>query len=206
MNEKIIYPNTYVVWDLETSGLDFKNDRILEIACLEIVNGEKVDSWSAILNHNIDIPEAASNIHHITKEKCAVEGIDPKIVMLKLIGTLLSYDCNITHNGVKFDIPFFLEQVVRDIKIGEYDLLEAALKKTSIDTAALFKAKKMNLLRYWDENLYDYSARVLSTRAFGVKFNIPIVCEELGIKTIKNLHRAGADVEVTHEIYKKLIQ
>src|SRR4029453_8705694 len=66
----LLYPTTYVVWDLETTGLDRFNDRIVEFAALMVEDNQVVERTSFILNHGIDIPEDAVRVHGITKKKC----------------------------------------------------------------------------------------------------------------------------------------
>ena len=46
----------------------------------------------------------------------------------------------------------------------------------------------------------------MNTFAKGVKYNVAICCEELGVdRTGITQHRALGDCELTHEIYKKLL-
>ncbi len=49
----IQYPKKYIVWDLETSGLDGTKDKILEIGlmCVEEGNVSVRKNW--ILNHDL---------------------------------------------------------------------------------------------------------------------------------------------------------
>jgi DNA polymerase III epsilon subunit-like protein len=208
MNAKtIIYPSSYVVWDLETSGLDSSKSEILEIACVTVRQGEVVDKWSALLNHNIDIDPEVSKIHGITKEMCAAEGIDPKEAMRKLVEAIYDAPAHVTHNGSRFDVPFleskFDQEKLKDQFIaGEWD----RAKRRHIDTAALFKGAKMNVFRDWNESLQGYAARVMDMRVYGLKYNVGVCCDELGIsREGVQQHRALADVLLTNEIYKKLV-
>jgi DNA polymerase III epsilon subunit-like protein len=205
----LLYPTTYVVWDLETTGLDRFNDRIVEFAALMVEDNEVVDSMSFILNHGIDIPEDAVRVHGITKKKCKQEGISPKVAMERAIRLLDTYPASVTHNGLYFDIPFLLEEAIRlGLLAGEgYQEFEAHVYDTCVDTAVLYKAKKINLRRYWDEAFADWGRRVMETKAYGVKFNVGFCCDELNIdRSNVAQHRAGGDVELTNEIYKKITQ
>ncbi|MDR2508833.1 MAG: hypothetical protein LBC50_01745 [Candidatus Ancillula sp.] len=69
-------------FDTETTGLDLKNDRIVEVAFTR-KNTEKssvreavidVDQW--VVNPGIKIPEFVSNIHGITDERAQIEGVN----------------------------------------------------------------------------------------------------------------------------------
>lgn len=205
---KIQYPNSYVVWDLETTGLDPKTCKIVEVAALIVKNGEVVDQYTAILNHGIDIPEQASNVHGITTEKAKAEGIDPAKAIKTLVDIIDGYGtdgmCNVTHNGHKFDIPFLL-QTIEDLKVTTFPGFEYRIWSNGIDTAVLTKAQKLEMPRKWNETFSEYAQRVMSVRAKGVYFNIKQCCEDFGIDQTKvTLHRAGGDVEMTNEIYKKI--
>ncbi len=202
------YPDSYVVYDLETTGLDPKTCKIVEVAALIIKNGEVQDSYTAILNHDIDIPEQASNVHGITREKAKLEGKDPKKVMEIFIEILMESRTTITHNGHKFDIPFILK-ALEDLEYpeSEISMIETKLYHCGIDTAVLVKAKKLSMDRFWNETFVDFSKRVMNVFAKGVYYNIKQCCIDFDIdQTNVTLHRAGGDVDMTNEIYKKLVK
>ena len=62
-------PNDYVVFDLETTGLDNSNDAILEIGAIKYANGVEVDRFHTYVNPERSIPRSASEINHITAAK-----------------------------------------------------------------------------------------------------------------------------------------
>lgn len=61
---------TFVVLDLETTGLDYKLDRILEIGAVKLNNGEIVDEFQALVN-----PETP-----LRPENIAIHGITPDLI------------------------------------------------------------------------------------------------------------------------------
>lgn len=202
------YPKSYLVWDLETTGLNPETDRIVEVACMKVENGEITKTYSAILNHDIDIPESAANVHGITREKAKAEGLDPTGVIAYLRDAILDSEAVLTHNGIRFDAPFLLSEM-RRLGWGETDILwlGGRLKSRHIDTAAMFKAKKIGAERKWHESFFDFASRVLDVKAYGVRYNVKTCCEELGIdmEGIQQ-HRALGDVTLTQRIYEKLCQ
>lgn len=205
----IAFPKSYIVWDLETTGLDPITGHIVEVAAVRVANGEIVETYTAILNNGVDIPVEASNVHHITREKCEAEGIDPKEALDKLMAMLNGAEANVTHNGQRFDIPF-LAQVTLRLGVGglsaeEHRNFFEKVWSRSIDTAVIMKAKKLGLVRAWNESFVDFATRVMSIKAFGVKYNVSVCCDDLGIdRSNATLHRAGGDVDLTNEIYKAL--
>lgn len=60
------------VFDLETTGVDVENDRIVTafIGTMD-TSGNWVDKWEWLVNPGVPIPEGASNVHGITDEKAA---------------------------------------------------------------------------------------------------------------------------------------
>ncbi len=55
--------NTYVVFDIETTGLSPINDRITEIGAVKIREGVVVDEFNQLINPGIPIPEKNSRTY-----------------------------------------------------------------------------------------------------------------------------------------------
>lgn len=202
------YPNSYIVWDLETSGLDKTTGKILEIGCLKIKNGEVVDRRSWFLNHGIEIPLEITKINGITKEMIATQGIDPKDALEEFYIMAVSAAAHITHNGMRFDIEWLAYHVVQTLDWTEERrrILVEQLYCNALDTAVFVKAQKLGMRRGWNESFKEWSDRVMNTRTPGLKYNLSLCCDELGIKRDGiTQHRALGDCELTNEIYKKII-
>lgn len=60
--------NTFVVFDLETTGLNFNTCKIIEIGAVKIVKGQIVEQFSTFVNPECHIPEEASSKNHITDD------------------------------------------------------------------------------------------------------------------------------------------
>jgi DNA polymerase III subunit epsilon len=78
------------VFDLETTGLDLREARIVTACAVEIdeygqVVGENLE-WLA--DPGIEIPEAASNVHGVTTEIARANGAEASKVVSELIQTL----------------------------------------------------------------------------------------------------------------------
>lgn len=78
------------VFDLETTGLDLKEARIVTACALEIdEDGEVVgENFEWLADPGIEIPEAASNVHGVTTEIARANGRAAKQVVAELIATL----------------------------------------------------------------------------------------------------------------------
>ena len=64
------YPPPLVFVDLETTGANFANDRIIEIGLVE-VDAEGVREWSTLVNPGIPIPPFISHLTGIDNEMVA---------------------------------------------------------------------------------------------------------------------------------------
>lgn len=54
-----------VVLDTETTGLSPMTDRVIDIGIIEVVNRAPTDTFSSLINPEIPIPHAASEVNHI---------------------------------------------------------------------------------------------------------------------------------------------
>jgi len=67
---KELTENTYVVFDLETTGLDFMNNGITEIGAVKLVNGKVTEQFTTLVKPD----------YLITEENIAITGITPDMV------------------------------------------------------------------------------------------------------------------------------
>lgn len=196
-----------IVWDLETTGfVEDPDARIIEIGAMVIKDGQTASTHKWILNHGIEIPAKITEITGITKEDIDREGVNGMKALDEFLTLLMSCRTNLTHNGFRFDIPFLEKELNRfmgwEMEVPHY---RKALEHGGVDSAVLYKAKKLGLTRGPEESFKAFADRVMEIRAFGVKYNVGICCDELGIDRSKvTQHRADADVYLTAEIFKKL--
>lgn len=194
-----------MIWDCETSGLSPTNDKIIEIGCY-IVSDTGVEEKHWMLNNKIDIPEKITEITGITKEIIDAEGRDPKECLQEFLPLFKECQKNITHNGIRFDIPFLVAYAASVLGWDEKnkEAVRSLLRLTAFDTAVHFKAKKLDMAPMEKEHFVNFADRVMEIRAYGVKYNLALCVEELGIKLDVPAHRAMGDVANTYEIYKTI--
>lgn len=67
-NKAKTYPNSYIVFDTETTGLEPEIDKIIEIGAIKYVNNEPVDTFSALINPEQEIDPFITKLTGITNK------------------------------------------------------------------------------------------------------------------------------------------
>lgn len=91
----------FVCIDCETTGLDPKQDRIIEVAAVRFSISEIFDRYESLIDPQCVIPEASIAIHHITHDMVEGKPTIPAVLphLLQFIGKSI-----IVGHGVGFDI------------------------------------------------------------------------------------------------------
>lgn len=117
-----------IVLDLETTGLDYKKEKIIEFAAVRLVNNQITDELEFLINPEQEIRHSSIEIHHITPDMVAdaptIDQIMPQI--LDFIG---DYPI-VAHNAI-FDHSF-LNQACRN-------LYQKNLENPKIDTFQMYR-------------------------------------------------------------------
>ena len=179
-------------FDLETTGIDVANDRIVQIAVLKINPDESLERYEELLNPGMHIPEESSAIHGIfdadVADKPSFKEIGNEILDFMSGCDLGGYNSN------KFDIPLLMEEFLRNEM--EFDLSN----RHFIDVQNIFHKMEKRTLRgaykfYTGavmENAHDAMADIEATfqvflsqleRYEGVEYNSE---EENTLSPIKN--------------------
>ena len=189
---------SYLVFDFETSGLEPSRDRIIQVGLCTVSNGEVGERQSWLVQQDVRIDPEATRIHGITAEDLRARGIPPQESLTRLFETMKRAPTCIGHNIHRFDVPFLLAEGRR---LG----VQTPNCEHFIDTAAIFKGRKLGLAKNPAESPKAYADRVLSIRAPGLKYSIPTCLAELGIETdTARLHDASHDAYLTHLIFQSL--
>jgi len=101
-----------IVWfDLESSGVDTENDRIVQIAATKIKKDGSREIKETLINPEIEIPKEASQVHRITNDTVKDS---PTFKQLSVSLREWIKDCDFgTFNGNQFDIPMLNAELVR---------------------------------------------------------------------------------------------
>ena len=142
--EKAIYPKTFVVIDLETTGLKPESAKIIEIGAIRVVNGDVLDNMECFV-HAAEIPEYIEKMTGITSDMLK-NGLDEKEAMPKLKEFIGNFPV-VAHN-VKFDLDFIRAACERS-GIEWNDPL-------NFDTVKIAREKIPGMQSYKLENLLEH--------------------------------------------------
>ena len=101
------WDNTFVVFDLETTGFDKKECKIIEIGAVKIRNGEVIDTFSEFVDPEQPIPPKITELTSITDSM--VEGAEKIEVMLPRFKEFCK-DCVLVAHNALFDVGFMKEK------------------------------------------------------------------------------------------------
>lgn len=189
---------SYLVFDFETSGLEHRNDRIIQVGLCQVSDGEVGDPQSWLVRQDVPIHPEATEVHGITAEDLRARGVPPQESLTRLFEAMRSVPACMGHNIHRFDVKFMRAEA-RRLGIVPPDASDF------IDTAALFKGRKLGMPKRPHESHQDYAHRILSIRAPGLKYSVEACVRALGIKTdTTGLHDAGQDAYLTHLIFQAL--
>lgn len=93
----------FAIIDVETTGLDPMIDRIVEIACVVNQDGQRLETFTSLVNPRRQIPSTASAVHHITdRDVCGA----PTIGELEPILKQLTAGAVVVAHNASFDLGF----------------------------------------------------------------------------------------------------
>ena len=103
----------YVVFDIETTGLDTRNDRIIEIGAVKVEDGKVIEEFESLINPMISIPPQVSAINNIFDYM--VQDADlPGVVLTRFHQFIKDVDYLVGHNAKRFDYPFLESEFDRN--------------------------------------------------------------------------------------------
>lgn len=160
---------TFMVMDIETTGLSREKGRIIEIALQDLKGGFN-STFQTLVNPNDLIPNA--HIHGITSSMVTKPGVPS---MEELIPILLKYIRSrqkpgghvvfVAHNGRLFDIPFLINEFTRcshEIPSNWLFLDTIPLAREAMKSAGLSKVSLQALREFYRIPLAGSAHRAMS--------------------------------------------
>ncbi|MGN0379337.1 MAG: PolC-type DNA polymerase III [Butyrivibrio sp.] len=182
------FDDTYVIFDLETTGLSPVNDRIIEIGAVKMQGMKFVDSFSCFVNPQIPIPFKTENLTGINdimvRDAETIKEVLPKF--LDFCG-----DAVLVAHNAGFDTGFIKEKADK--------LLGKKPDFTIVDTVALSRA----LLPQLGKFTLDHVAKVLGVPPFNHHRAVDDAeaCADIFVELIKKLQARGInELDAVNEI------
>ncbi|MEZ4793171.1 MAG: 3'-5' exonuclease [Gelidibacter sp.] len=149
-------------FDLETTGINITNDRIVEISVLKVHPDGKEESKTWIVNPTIPIPKEVTAIHGIS-DTDVVDKPTFKEIAKDVYNMIKDSDLG-GFNSDRFDIPLLAEEMLR----AEVDF--DMKNRVAIDVQTIFHKMEQRTLAaaykfYCDKNLDDAHSAEADTNA-----------------------------------------
>lgn len=128
---------SYVVIDIETDGLDFNKNSIIEIGCVKLYNGN-LEEFATSIKIDHSLPKKIVNLTGITDEFLEKNGEDEKEALIALLDFIKGL--TIVNYGNNFDINF-LNKSLNKHNLGH-------IKNQTIDLMRYVKKEKIMLENY----------------------------------------------------------
>lgn len=126
-------------FDLETTGIDVENDRVVTSTVAEIwghvESGRATFSHSMLVNPGVEIPEAATEVHKVTTEQARADGLAPEIALPQIRDQL--YASWSRGPIVGFNLVYDLTLLDRELR--RYGLGSLEIQGTVVDGYVLDK-------------------------------------------------------------------
>ena len=166
----------YIAFDVETTGLNPCNDRIIEVGAVLFENGVPVKKYGTLVNAMISIPSSVSAVNHISNQmiKSAPSEGEAYKNLIEFLGDALQKKTAICAHNARFDLDFLAETFKR---IG----YNADIRY--IDTLSLSRRFVKGLVNYKQDTVAEYFSLYNS-----------------------NAHRAVSDAEICGSILWNLLE
>ena len=175
-----------VFFDLETTGLDTKTARIVEIAMIKLFPDETTDSFLTLVNPEMTIPSEATDIHGINNidvmDKPTFKEIAVDVVAVIKNSDLAGY------NLASYDVPILINELQRA------DISYSIDNVNIVDVLKIFKLKERKNLSaayrfYCQKELQDAHSALKDTQATLEVFSAQIKKYPDLPQTVEELHK-----------------
>jgi DNA polymerase III epsilon subunit family exonuclease len=111
------HSDTVVILDLETTGLDHRTERIIEIGAVKLYRDEIIDTYTTLVKPDVPIRQSSYHVHHISEEMVAEAPTMEEV--LPVIMEFMGDAPMVAHNAI-FDYSFLNEasKRIRGERIG----------------------------------------------------------------------------------------
>lgn len=177
--------DTYVIFDIETTGLSFKHDKITEIGAVKIKGGEIIDKFSALVNPETRIPPKIVELTGITDDM-----VRDKPTIDKVLPQFMDFiaDSPVVAHNASFDTSFIKE----NSRIQGLEFNNAIVDTLSLSRILVPKLKryKLNLLaKHFNIKLLNHHRAVDDAVATGEIFiQLIALLKDKNINTLRDIN------------------
>ena len=128
-----------VLFDLETTGVNVAEDRIIQIGAIKVFPDGSKENYEELINPGIPIPPDSSQIHHIFDKD-----VRDKPLFVDIANELNAFlnGCDLAgYNSNKFDIPILVEEFLR------LNISFSLKNRNTIDVQNIFHKMERRTLR-----------------------------------------------------------
>lgn len=150
------------VFDLETTGVDVTNDRIVEIAILKVHPNGETEEYCKRVNPQIPIPKESSEIHGIYEAD--IKDAPSFTELAEEIATFIGDADLAGYNSNKFDIPVLAEEFLRagsNFNVADRKFIDVQNIFHKMEQRTLVAAYKF----YCDKDLENAHSAMYDTKA-----------------------------------------
>ena len=175
---------TYVVFDLETTGLKAYEEEIIEIGAVKVKNHEIIDKFDMFIKPSKEIPEYITSITGITNDM--VKDSPDCLTVLSKFLSFIGDAILVAHNAA-FDLSFIKASMLKyNMGTLNYDLIDTLGLSRYLRPYEKYHNLTILMQRYninWDEDKHhrgDYDA-------LGTSYVLYELINELKTKNINTL-------------------
>jgi len=177
-------------FDLETTGVNVAEDRIVEISVIKLNPDGSEEVMTELVNPGMPIPKESSDIHGITDDKVAdkpsFKQLAPKIKAFIGNSDLSGFNC------LKFDVPLMVEEFLRnevDFEMKGRKVVDVQNIFHKMEQRTLVAAYKF----YCNGNLTNAHSAEADTRA----------TMEVLLAQVDKYDELNGDVQMLHEFSRR---
>ncbi|WP_027338737.1 PolC-type DNA polymerase III [Halonatronum saccharophilum] len=191
--DKKIEEETFVVFDLETTGFNPHKNEIIEVGAVKIKGGKIIDEYQTFVDPKRKIP---NKIIELTGIKDSMVQGAPSIDEVMEEFMEFSGDATLVAHNLPFDLGFIDDKL---LKLGKNKASNPALDTLSLSRALLpqMKSYKLNkLVKRFNKNLENHHRAIDDAKVTGEIFlELISLMEEEKVLNLKEINRLTSEID-----------
>lgn len=180
---------TYVVLDVETTGLSMRHDHVIEIGAVKVKNGEIIDRFQCFVKSPKKISETITNLTRITQEMVDEHGISLEEAIKKFENFI--GDSILVAQNAEFDLGMLIAafaKVGKKLQNGAYTMIDTLGVSRLVNKDFLTHGLKVLSKKYDVELDGHHRADIDAEATAKVWMKMIVQLEENGVTNIDDIH------------------